>query len=124
MCMSLNKRVKLPKVNSQGYCLAYKVVRYNHISTYQNYAYCEGVNYSGRGDKRLTALEKELGEVSAGFHLFVNLRAAKFYANQANCKIIEVYFKPVNVVALGTWGINGMHNVVVTKLVVKSLEGI
>lgn len=128
MCLKIQKRVKLPKVRKDGYCIGYKVISFDNNSIYQFHEYTIGENLSNREDKSLTSTEKVFDEVEKGFHIFLCLRIAKESvlmtgnAYFRERKMIRVYFRPKDVVATGTWGTS--NNVVVTKMLIKSLKHI
>lgn len=124
--MIINRRVKLPKVDKDGYYKGYKVVRSNNRSIFEYFLYKIGENKSGRKSITLNALEEVNKVIEKGFHLFLNKRDAIFEKEgRWDYKIIEVFFKKENVVATGYWEKeNTEENVVVTKLMVKSLEDI
>jgi len=133
MCLVINKNVKLPKVQKDGYCIGYKVICTNDVSLYRWYRYFIGENNSSREDTFLTPDESSFGKVSHGFHIFLRLRTTKnamyfksgYYNFSSTRKIIKVFYKPEDVVALGTWDKpNTSHNVVVTKMLIKSLDHI
>jgi len=135
MCLSINKNVKLPKVQKDGYCIGYKVIsKLNNDSLYHFYGYEIGVNKSTREGKFLTQAEISSGTVQKGFHIFLRLRTAKramyfksgYYNFSSTRKIIKVSYKPEDVVALGTWEWSPIspHNVVVTEMLIKSLDHI
>lgn len=127
MCLVINKRVKLPKVQKDGYCIGYKVISNMNDSIYQVHKYTIGLNRSTRMYKRLDEYEVSSNKVEQGFHIFLRLRTAidKMYKCSCERKVIKVFFKPIDVVALGTWQHkNSSHNVVVTKMFIKSSDHI
>ena len=128
MCLVINKRVKLPKVQKDGYCIGYKVISNMNDSVYQVHQYTIGLNRSTRMDKRFDEYEVYNNRIERGFHIFLRLRTAtdKMYRGISRYrKLIKVFFKPEDVVALGTWQLkNSSHNVVVTKMFIKSLDHI
>lgn len=124
MCLIINK-VKSPKVQKDGYCVGYKVIySSNNESIYRSNFYALGENNSTRENKALSLYEINCDKVSEGFHLFLRLKDAKSQCNDVR-KVIRCFFKPEDVVAFGTWECgDGCPNVVVTKLLIKSLDHI
>lgn len=125
MCLEINKSVKLPKVNEEGYCVGYKLLLRgtNRASFRNDFIYRKGINVSDRPSKELTDEEKTLASISKGIHVFLNFKNTKDLSIRYNGdKIIEVYFKPEDVVATGTFG--ARHCVVVLKVLVKSLKNL
>jgi len=134
MCLSISKEVKIPDHDKDGYCVGYKMIRHNNHASYQgNYLYELGLNESGRLTIHLTDAEARFGQINEGFHILLDFKDA---LNLANCwreKIIKVYFKKKDIVDTGyfysaelalTGKETGLKTVVVTKLLVKSLEDI
>ena len=133
MCMKIitYKKLHRPKVNQDGYCLGYKVLDLNDCSPYQGILYKRGINKSDRESTELTTQETFSGLIRNGFHLFLSLKEAKkevleWDDNIVNTKIVKVYFKPEDIVAIGIWDDTGINvrNAVVTKLLIKSLKNI
>ena len=127
MCLVINKKVRNNHRKEDGYYVGYKVIyKESNESIYRDHIYKTGVNHSDRKDKALAEYEITQGAVHYGFHLFLNLKDAR----QKSCgygqrKIIKVFYKPEDVVVYGNWEEErGSSNVVVTKVLVKSLNGI
>ena len=123
MCMIIDKRVKVTETED-GYLVAYKNVNQHGMSPFQySHTFVVGENQSSRSCAELTKREDKGEWVIEGFHLFVNKDDAIKSAVRWHDKTIKVYFKPEDVVATGVWEDNtSCQNVVVTKLIVKSLE--
>ena len=128
------KEDKMPKPEN-GYCKGFKVIKCNNSSLYFNHQFTLGENVSSRkckcGAKKCShCRDIDSGLVSSGFHLFIDLDKAINYHKWCyrppekeyfhGYKIIEVYFKPEDVVRYGLSGSD--LAVVVMKLEVRSLE--
>ena len=127
---------KIPATEN-GYCKGYKVIKTNNSSPYFDHLFKLGENVSSRkckcGDKECKlCVDIKSGFVSSGFHLFPALdKAIRYFASAIRppepqyfqgFKIIQVYYKPEDVVA---YGLNGSDlGVVVMKLEIESLEGV
>jgi len=126
--MIISDTINLPEIDKDGYYKAYKVIENKNISLYNNFTYKIGWNQSSRKTKELTFDETYL--VEKGFHLFLNkcdaINECGRLANECGrlAKVIEVYFKRENVVATGFWNIQYIKNVVVTKLLIRSLQDV
>jgi len=122
MCLKIDNTISLPKVDEDGYYKGYKVIYPNNYSILRGYLYQMGLNQSSRKNVNLYTSEKNYKLIDLGFHLFLNYKSAKILASyqKSGAKVIEVYFKQEDIVATGKW--SSYRNVVVTKLLVKSLE--
>jgi len=127
MCLVINKKVRNNNHKEDGYCVGYKsIYKDSNESIYRDHIYRIGENKSDRGDNTLTQSETLYLTVHYGFHLFLHLRDAKDKTlGYSQRKIIKVFYKPEDVVAYGNWEEErGSPNVVVTKVLVKSLNDI
>jgi len=144
MCLRINNAVKLPKTDKDGYCKGYKAISSDQspnlslfaglsLDWMNRYKYFKGINQSSRLNKKLNDTEIFRGWVDHGFNLFLNKKDSLLFKNKVlfknkdyPIKIIVAYFKPEDVVTTGTWpcGTKNYDNVVVTKMLIKSLKGI
>ena len=125
MCMHINESIKAKKTRD-GWLTAYKVVEglSNLSPCLSSHRYTIGENISDR--TKTTLSKKEKGVVIKGFHLFTNKVAARKWMSGTGTKTIQVFYKPEDVVAYGYTIFNNksLSTVVVTKLTVKSLNGV
>lgn len=132
MCLKIDNTVHNTRRKENGYCVAYKNVtkkiihgREENLSPFNNkHKYNIGVNIANVGSALLTEEEVSTCCIDHGFHLFLDYKVAKRIAKEYNNKTIKVYYKPEDVRAYGIWEDRPIRNVVVTKLLVKSLKGI
>lgn len=142
------------KVNSDGYLVGYKVIYSNNKSFLYPHSWDknwkDGLNKSDRRTTSIIGREEHNGFVYKGFHIFLTKKATKIYRERQkkDCsenvrknmglKIIKLYYKPTDIVSYGytiyefkirdgrmvDCSVKYLKTVVVTKCMVKSLEGI
>ena len=134
---------KIPVPDKDGYCRGYKITKQDSSSPYFEHVFAIGENVSNRtckcSDKKCPNCrdlnptdKKELPIVGKGFHLFPDFKKATKYIETCHrapepqyfhgYKIIEVFYKPEDVIAYGLSGSD--FAVAVMKLDVRSLEEI
>ena len=136
----LKDMTNIPKPNKDGYCKAYKVIYSREIPHLTEYAkeYCNF--YRHNCDLRDYTLLYTIGPMIAehkedypkepkktdilreGFHLILTLKDAQEWIKTFYAKVIEVYYKPEDVVAYGFLVGSKIQGVVVKQMEVKSLE--
>ena len=127
MCLFINNKVRNNHHKEDGYCVAYKNVTQTNYSPYKGgYKYSVGENISNRPTTPLTCAEIIHNEIEKGFHLCLKYKDAKTTGKKyfTPDKTIKVYYKPEDVVSYGMWENGKEKTVVVTKLIIKSLEGV
>jgi len=128
MCLIIDKKVRNNHHKENGYCVGYKVLKWDDMSPYRQRLYQIGWENAQLGR------EENLQEVLYGLHLFLNKKDAiteledwgKTF-NRDEYKIIKVYYKPKDVIDYGIFRIGGWistKTVAVKKLLVKSLKDI
>lgn len=131
-----------PKPDKDGFCKAFKVIYDREVPHYTEYAkeYCNffknncslfdysfvyqvGINIANHRED-YNKDPKELDIIREGLHLILNLNDALSWVKMSYQKVIEVYYKPEDVVAYGFLQGTKTQGVVVKQLVVKDLQGI
>ena len=136
MCLYIYDNIKPKRANKEGYCEAWKVVTIDNEAPLHDFIYDIGENFSSRVCPSFPIDKMHVPETSykveEGFHIFLKRSDARNFKKNAIMdgksikkeKIIKVYYKPEYVVAYGTLNYSLMQTVVVSRLTIKSLEGV
>ena len=90
------------------------------------YVWAYGINKSDRSGTNLTGFEREVGEASSGFHVFLKYANAMeqtvadpivaFGNYRHKCVLVEVLVRPEHLVAAGRWFIGYKPTAVYTQV--------
>lgn len=134
------KDINIPKPDKNGYCKAFKVIYSREMPHYTEYAkeYCNffkdncslfnytfvyqvGVNIA-KHKEEFPKEPKKQDLIREGLHLILTLKDAQEWIKMGYQKVIEVFYKPEDVVAYGFLQGTKTQGVVVKQLTINTLK--